>query len=96
MLDINLQQNAAYYQYNSEITVKEWLCARAEEAKEHAAGKELPRKNGCEPGSVGDVKTDMERVVHSSEMLGERNLLWTQIKIYSGLYSSDQIMNTAL
>lgn len=53
-------------------------------------------KDCCESGGLDDVRTDMEGVLHSSEMLRERDLLWTQIKVYSRLYSSDQIINTTL
>lgn len=59
-------------------------------------GMSYQGKDCCEPGGVDDVKTDMGGVLHSSKMLGERDLLWTQIKVYARLYNSDQIINTTL
>jgi len=59
-------------------------------------GMNYQGKDRCEPGGVDDVKTDMDGMLHSSEMLQERNLLWTQVKTYSRLYGSDQIINTTL
>lgn len=52
-------------------------------------------KDCCEPGGVDNVKKAMDGVLHSSEMLGERHLLRTQIKIYLELCSSDQIIATS-